>query len=145
MGKNKAKNAGTKNQQNPAKKKSAGNAMKNAMEKAIPDLNKVYNGTVKWFNTIKGYGFIIVEDGTEYFFHQSNITKGRKMVLQDLHTDDAVSFKLFNTEKGISAVDVCLLDAPKPTADTSEKKNEEKPADDENDSEPTDAAPEDDE
>lgn len=141
MGKNKAKNAGTKNQQNPAKKKSAGNAMKNAMEKAIPDLNKVYNGTVKWFNTIKGYGFIIVEDGTEYFFHQSNITKGRKMVLQDLHTDDAVSFKLFNTEKGISAVDVCLLDTPKATADTSEK--EEESADVENDSEPADAAPED--
>lgn len=30
-------------------------------------------GTVKWFDAKKGFGFIIVEDGTEVFVHQSNI------------------------------------------------------------------------
>ena len=30
-------------------------------------------GTVKWFNTQKGYGFIVGDDGLEYFVHYSNI------------------------------------------------------------------------
>lgn len=30
-------------------------------------------GTVKWFNSQKGYGFITREDGIEYFVHYSNI------------------------------------------------------------------------
>lgn len=30
-------------------------------------------GTVKWFNVVRGFGFIIGDDGNEYFFHYSNI------------------------------------------------------------------------
>lgn len=30
-------------------------------------------GTVKWFDTKRGYGFINGDDGKEYFVHQSNI------------------------------------------------------------------------
>lgn len=30
-------------------------------------------GTVKWFDSKKGYGFIIGDEGKDYFVHQSNI------------------------------------------------------------------------
>ena len=33
------------------------------------------NGSVKWFSPRKGYGFIVAEDGTEYFVHFSEIQK----------------------------------------------------------------------
>ena len=36
------------------------------------------NGKVKWFNTRKGYGFLIGEDGNEYFAHYSKICSGNK-------------------------------------------------------------------
>ena len=46
-------------------------------------------GTVKWFNGTKGYGFITGEDGKDYFVHFSAIqvdgfktpTRGRKSLL----------------------------------------------------------------
>lgn len=31
------------------------------------------NGTVKWFDTRKGYGFIVGDDGQDYFVHYSQI------------------------------------------------------------------------
>jgi cold shock protein len=31
------------------------------------------NGTVKWFNDAKGYGFIVREDGKDVFVHYSSI------------------------------------------------------------------------
>ena len=30
-------------------------------------------GTVKWFDAVKGYGFIAGDDGKDVFVHQSNI------------------------------------------------------------------------
>ena len=47
------------------------------------------NGTVKWFDTRKGYGFIVGDDGQDYFVHYSQIqADGYKT----LHTDERVSF-----------------------------------------------------
>ena len=36
------------------------------------------NGTVKWFNADKGFGFITGEDGNDVFAHFSAIQGGRK-------------------------------------------------------------------
>ena len=48
-------------------------------------------GTVKWFSSEKGYGFITGEDGKEVFVHQTNISmKG----FRSLHEDDRVSYEV---------------------------------------------------
>ena len=64
------------------------------------------NGTVKWFNTAKGYGFIAPEDGSkDEFVH---ITALEKAGLRRLDDGQKVSFELA-TEKGkISAVYIQL-------------------------------------
>lgn len=48
-------------------------------------------GTVKWFNDVKGYGFITDESGKDVFVHYSSIhMDGRK----SLHEDDIVEFEI---------------------------------------------------
>ncbi|HYF81720.1 MAG TPA: cold-shock protein, partial [Clostridia bacterium] len=41
------------------------------------------NGTVKWFNGEKGYGFITGEDGTDVFAHFSQINSEGYKSLQE--------------------------------------------------------------
>jgi CspA family cold shock protein len=47
-------------------------------------------GTVKWYNFRKGYGFIAGEDGTDYFVHYTNIPEGAKLMDEDKVTFDPV-------------------------------------------------------
>lgn len=48
-------------------------------------------GTVKWFNDVKGYGFITDEDGNDVFVHYSSIImEGRK----SLDENDVVEFEI---------------------------------------------------
>ncbi|MDG1288326.1 MAG: cold-shock protein [Lentibacter sp.] len=50
------------------------------------------NGTVKWFNTTKGYGFIAPEDGgKDVFVHISAVERSGLTGLAD---DQKVSFEL---------------------------------------------------
>ncbi len=70
--------------------------------------NKMANGTVKWFNTAKGYGFIAPEDGSKDVF--VHITALEKDGLRRLDDGQKVSFELA-TEKGkTSAVHIQLQD-----------------------------------
>ncbi len=39
----------------------------------VPKGNKSVNGTVKWFNKTKGFGFITQENGDDIFVHQSSL------------------------------------------------------------------------
>ncbi len=54
-------------------------------------------GTVKWFNETKGYGFIEREGGRDVFVHYSSIVTSGFKTLSD---GDQVRFDCEETEKG---------------------------------------------
>ena len=61
-------------------------------------------GTVKWFNSQKGYGFIKLEDGKEVFVHYSNVNKKGYRVL---YQDEIVDFEIgTNSDGREQAIDV---------------------------------------
>ena len=58
------------------------------------------NGTVKWFNTTKGFGFIQPEDGgNDVFVHISAVQRAG---MQSLNEGQRLSYEL-QTEKGRTA------------------------------------------
>jgi CspA family cold shock protein len=61
------------------------------------------NGKVKWFDELKGYGFVTAEDGTDYFVHFSQIQGEGFKTLKE---DQAVTFELEEGDKGPQAVNV---------------------------------------
>lgn len=64
------------------------------------------NGTVKWFNATKGYGFIQMEDGTrDVFVH---ITELERSGISNLNEGQKVSFELSTNKGKTSAVNLKL-------------------------------------
>lgn len=57
-------------------------------------------GTVKWFNAEKGYGFITVDGGPDVFVHYSNIEMSGFRVLEE---GQAVEFTVGTGQKGPQA------------------------------------------
>ena len=57
------------------------------------------NGKVKFFNQMKGFGFIIGEDGNQYFVHSTGIESG-----VSIKEGDSVAFETEQGEKGPKAV-----------------------------------------
>ena len=58
-------------------------------------------GTVKWFNTIKGYGFIEPEDGSkDAFVHISAVERAG---LSSLHEGQKVEYDLVPGQRGKTA------------------------------------------
>ena len=66
----------------------------------IPNIMKT--GKVKWFNTQKGYGFIVQEDGTEIFVHFKDVEGGNG----NLKDNDEVEYEVEDGRKGLQAVQV---------------------------------------
>ena len=58
-------------------------------------------GTVKWFNSEKGFGFIKPDDGDKDLFVHHSETKG-----QTLNDGDKVEFEVGEGRKGPCAIDV---------------------------------------
>lgn len=62
-------------------------------------------GTVKWFNTQKNYGFISADDGKDIFVHGSQFAKGLKL----LKEGNRVSFEVLQSDRGPQAQKVTIL------------------------------------
>ena len=58
-------------------------------------------GTVKFFNTMRNFGFINGDDGNDYFVHISGIKEGTS-----ISDGDRVSFKIVQGDKGPKAEQV---------------------------------------
>lgn len=60
-------------------------------------------GTVKFFNSTKGFGFITpANGGQDIFVHVSGLQS-------DIYENDKVSFEVQNGKKGLNAVNVRVL------------------------------------
>ncbi len=60
-------------------------------------------GTVKFFNQSKGFGFITPSDGSQdIFVHVSGLT-------EEIHDTDQVTYDVQNGKKGLNAVNVKVI------------------------------------
>jgi CspA family cold shock protein len=64
-------------------------------------------GTVKFYNPVKGFGFITTDQGEEIFFHKSNVknTGFRDVLVQG----DNVQFEEKHEQKGKRAYNICRV------------------------------------
>lgn len=61
-------------------------------------------GTVKFFNRMKGFGFITGEDGKDYFVHKSAFPEGTS-----INDNDEVTFEVVEGDRGPKAEKVALV------------------------------------
>ncbi len=70
-------------------------------------MSKRENGTVKWFNDQKGFGFIKREQGDDLFVHKNSIESNGRATIKE---NDAVEFEVVSTPKGVAAEKVTIID-----------------------------------
>ena len=63
-------------------------------------------GTVKWFDSAKGYGFITTEEGSDVFVHYTGIMKEG---FRGLDEGQKVEFEVSEGKKGEQAVNVTVI------------------------------------
>lgn len=74
-------------------------------------------GTVKFFNSGKGFGFISGEDGKDYFVHKTGMAEG-----VTLSENDPVEFEVTQGDRGPKAINVSKI---KPENTESSRSSEE--------------------
>ena len=55
-------------------------------------------GTVKWYNVMKGYGFIEGDDGKDVFVHHTAIPTGT-----EIYAEDQVEYEIEESDRGLRA------------------------------------------
>ena len=70
-------------------------------------------GTIRWFNVQKGYGFIKGDDGEDYFVHYTQVPEGMR-----LNENDRVTFEGVETERGKQAQNIVLSENQEAPADS---------------------------
>jgi len=68
----------------------------------MKETKSMKQGSVKWYDANKGYGFIAPDDGPDIFVHYSDIAEDTLMA------DERVVFDIEQTDKGPRAVAVTL-------------------------------------
>ncbi len=62
-------------------------------------------GKVKWYNPVKGYGFIETENGKDLFVHRTGI----KCTPDEMQENVQVEFEVKEGDKGLFADDVNVI------------------------------------
>lgn len=62
-------------------------------------------GTVKWYDKIKGFGFLTTEDDKDIFVHRSSLENS----FEGLKENQSVEFDVKESEKGLFASDVKII------------------------------------
>jgi len=79
---------------------------------------KLVKGTVKWFNSRKGFGFINSEEGSDVFVHFSALS-GDDDEYKTLNENDEVEFETTQGEKGPQASNVVVTKKAPPSQQSS--------------------------
>ena len=69
-------------------------------------MSEKVQGTVKWFNSSRGFGFIEREEGEDVFVHSSTIQGDESPTLNE---GDRVEFVVTQGDKGPQAQDVVVI------------------------------------
>jgi CspA family cold shock protein len=79
----------------------------------------VHRGVVKWFDDIKGYGYIQGKTGEEVFVHFTDIVQEKGF--RTLTPGDVVEFEVYVGEKGPKAMSVIKLNKTNSTTQPASK------------------------
>ena len=107
------RSANGKGQTRNSQRKRTSNQSKSKTDKAIGDgkiVEQNVDGTVKWFNRTKGYGFITAQSGEELFAHQRSISNGADGVRQFLREEQLVRFSIAQNQRGRQAVSIEIIE-----------------------------------
>lgn len=66
-------------------------------------------GTVKWYNSEKGFGFIKGEDDQEHFVHYSKLPQGQSNIREEDNLQ--VEFDSVKTDRGLQAENVKFVES----------------------------------
>jgi cold shock CspA family protein len=103
----KAKSSPKSKSRAPAKARTPSAAQPQQTERPAARSAGAETGTVKWFNSSKGFGFIVRDNGEEIFVHHRSVKGDGRSSLRD---GAEVRFTVVTTDKGPQAEDVEQVD-----------------------------------